>query len=674
MNYVFAKNGKTKGKRISFIIDLEKECETLAVSAADFFRIIVDGRFVSYGPERAAEGYSKIRYVNVRGAKNIRIDVAAYNTVCTCCVLQQPFFGAEIRNGDTVVYTTEDFRCFRDLSVREGTPKISPQRGYVEYTDLRVAELVPLETEPVTAPTVIEGNGDLADYAEEPLAFFGSGDFSGFDEVLGVPWITDILEPGDFNSETEFLERTVSGYKYLDYKMENEHTGFISLDIDAKEETEIFFTFQEILIDGKWIFRRTQTSELAVVIAPAGKHSFLSFEPQSLKYLKIIYKGDAGITPHFIKLENKEADRVKVSSDADFVALFEAARNTFRQNALDIFMDCPGRERAGWLCDAYFMGKAERFFTGESKIEKAFLENYILAKPVEGAPGMLNMCYPSTHPKGRFIPNWAMWFVVELCDYLKRTGDTDFIMKARDTAYGVLHYFDKFVNEFGLLEDLESWVFVEWSDCNKDDYVSGVNYPSNILYSALLDSVAQMYSDAELALRAKAVREAVVRLSFDGEFFADNSVRRDGKLVRCDDHITETCQYYALFFGLSPTEEHARKMAEEFGPLRGEGAHPSVSPSNMFIGHYLRLLWLIERGEYKRAVSEMLGHFGKMARETGTLWEGNTPGASCNHGFASVAAALLARCTAGIVTVNSDGPVYEEGFVNETGIDVNISF
>ncbi len=34
-------------------------------------------------------------------------------------------------------------------------------------------------------------------------------------------------------------------------------------------------------------------------------------------------------------------------------AIYDAAVETFRQNALDVYMDCPTRERAGWLCDSF---------------------------------------------------------------------------------------------------------------------------------------------------------------------------------------------------------------------------------------------------------------------------------------------------------------------------------
>ena len=48
----------------------------------------------------------------------------------------------------------------------------------------------------------------------------------------------------------------------------------------------------------------------------------------------------------------------------------------------------------------------------------------------------------------------------------------------------LLDYFKPFENEDGLLEKLQSWVFVEWSAAN--DFVQDVNYPSNMLYAGTL--------------------------------------------------------------------------------------------------------------------------------------------------------------------------------------------
>ena len=41
--------------------------------------------------------------------------------------------------------------------------------------------------------------------------------------------------------------------------------------------------------------------------------------------------------------------------------------------------------------------------------------------------GMLPMCYPADHNDGVFIPNWALWFVVQLEEYAQRNGDRDMV-------------------------------------------------------------------------------------------------------------------------------------------------------------------------------------------------------------------------------------------------------
>lgn len=142
----------------------------------------------------------------------------------------------------------------------------------------------------------------------------------------------------------------------------------------------------------------------------------------------------------------------------------------------------PSRERAGWLCDSFFTARTEHALTGQCTVEKAFLENFLLAERFAHLPdGMLPMCYPADHYDGNFIPNWAMWFVLELEEYIKRSGDCAFAERAKSRVYGLIQYFATFENEYGLLEKLEKWVFVEWSRANDPDVVQDVNFPTNML-------------------------------------------------------------------------------------------------------------------------------------------------------------------------------------------------
>lgn len=189
--------------------------------------------------------------------------------------------------------------------------------------------------------------------------------------------------------------RNREGYTAVNFCLPRICTGFLRLEIEAEEQTEIFAVMEEYLEEGKWQFRRSNCNDFLYVRVPVGKQNFLSAEPYAFKYLKILYKGKVRIAPRLVALQNDEADYVQAQGDEKLVAIFEAAKRTFCQNAVDIFTDCPGRERAGWLCDSYFTGQAERLFTGENRIEKAFWKIFCAPKQRSCRTG----CCPCVFPR-----------------------------------------------------------------------------------------------------------------------------------------------------------------------------------------------------------------------------------------------------------------------------------
>jgi alpha-L-rhamnosidase len=300
-------------------------------------------------------------------------------------------------------------------------------------------------------------------------------------------------------------------------------------------------------------------------------------------------------------------------------------------------MDCPSRERAGWLCDSFFTARVAKDMTGGTLIEQNLFENYRLPENFAYLPkGMLPMCYPSDHNDGVFIPNWSMWFVVELEEYLSRSGDRATVKALEPRLMGLLEYFKRFRNSDGLLEKLESWVFVEWSKAN--DFVQDVNYPSNMLYAEVLAAMGRMYDRPDLLAEAEKIRAVIRQQSFDGEFFVDNALRRDGKL-QVTRNRSEVCQYFAFFFHIATPETQPKlwnTLVKDFGPQRKQTkAFPEVHPANAFIGNVLRLELLSRAGLSQQLLDESLAYQFYMVERTGTLWENDGAYASCDHGFAS---------------------------------------
>ncbi len=641
MNFIWAGDRQAVNQQNNFYICLEKTVDRIEICAVDNYQVWIDGKFIAYGPERTAAGYSRKKVLFLGGARFIEIKIISHGVPMYMCDFQLPFFGAELYNGNDLVYGSKDFFCRVDLLRDEKVCRYSRQRGFIEKQTLAENKYAEMKTYAVDSPIILDGIGDTANYQTLPFEKIKEADFNGFD-LLTKPWWEDIPEyvtpDGHYSIEKDFLTLK-GGYKEILFSLPCVKTGFLSVEVESNDEGEIYIVFDEILNDGKWNFRRSECNDLFVYHCENGRYQHISAEPYTMKYIKVIYKGNIAITPSLVLYENTHFS-FNYECEGKISSIIGAAKNTFAQNAVDVFTDCAGRERAGWLCDSYFTAKAERLFTDENKIEKNFLENFILAKTEELPEGMLPMCFPSQHDVGSFIPNWAMWYVVELNDYYRRTQDRDLIDRAKEKVYGVIRYFENFKNSYGLLENLESWVFVEWSIANDTEYVKGINFPSNMLYSAMLKCAGELYADENLLAESEFVKAQIIKYSFNGRFFIDNAEMVEGKILPFADHISETCQYYALFFHITEDKNYAAFIKENFGPNRKDGFE-YVGKSNVFIGYYLRLFWLYEQKEYDIVYNEAVEYFYEMSKQTGTLWEHNQASASCNHGFASVIAALL---------------------------------
>jgi alpha-L-rhamnosidase len=204
-------------------------------------------------------------------------------------------------------------------------------------------------------------------------------------------------------------------------------------------------------------------------------------------------------------------------------------------------------------------------------------------------------------------------------------------------------YFESLRNSDGLLQNLKSWVFLEWSRAN--DFTQNVNYPSNMLYAKMLRTMGSLY-DEKYSAQAKEIEKTIIAQSYYNGFFHDHAIRgEDGKLTVIDADVTETCQYYAFFTEVATPKAFSGLwciMLNDFGPDRAEEAlWQEIYPANAFIGNYLRLCLLERYGETQKLIDNIKGYFSYMAEKTGTLWENTTPTASCNHGFASIATVWL---------------------------------
>ncbi len=676
---------------------------TLRIAVSGFYRVFINGSFVFYGPARCAHGFFRVDELPLSlpaGVTHIAIETVNYYINSFDYIRQPGFIQAELTVGDRVLAATgaEGFSVWQLTERIRRIQRYSYQRPSAEayrltpdYADWRmgrpagnavavtvtetaaktpVPRRLPLNTFPDTAPVRRESTGTLISgvkpehyrkdrsllYIEDPRC----GDLGGYPEAE-LEWhlsddVQELQNTSFVPDGTAYSGQTVlSDGQFEILSLPGEKTGFITASIRCDKAGTLYFLVDETLRQNGDVDPLSMEccNVLRLDLAP-GCYDFQAMNPIGFRYMKLVALGGKFTVSGLCLRELICPQPVTVAyegSDPQLAAVFDAARETFLQNSADLFMDCPTRERAGWLCDSFFTARAEWEFTGDNVVEKNFLENFLLPETFPHLPkGMLPMCYPSDHNDGNFIPNWAMWFVLELEDRLFcRKGDREFVLSFRQRVYDLLDWFLPYENADGLLEKLPRWVFIEWSKAN--ELTQDISFPSNMLYARMLEAAARIFEDAALAEKAARLKDMIRRRSFDGIYFVDNEVYRDGVPVSTGEH-TETCQYYAFFCGVATPDTYPelwQTLVNDFGPDRAQkGLHPEVYPANAFIGNYLRLFLLEENRLFDKLLSETKGYFFYMAERTGTLWENVSEQASCNHGFASCAVRFIRKAEAAL--------------------------
>jgi alpha-L-rhamnosidase len=701
---------------------LPKGTYDLEIAARNAYRIYANDTFTHYGPSRSAHGYLQVDKIKLQlqNQENfITVEVVGHNINSYYFVDEPPLFAAKLSKEQLPILSTNHFECYLlDDRIRK-IQRYSFQRDFAEsykkskdrsFFYLGHKNMFPkLETEAVKSPKLINRQTPYPVFQMyEPMHKVEEGTFQldtqkpiwtdrAIDNISNTykgykredldVYLTDDISRFVYLKQNLTSSKTLTNQTYFIYDAYRTLTGFTQIKVQVLKKTILHLIFDEVdyqessnkNTNGIHIdFSRNDCSNVIRYDLEPGNYKLLSFEPYSLRFLNVMVEtGELMINDiHVIKYENHEMYNLKLKSkDEDINIIVEAAQHTLAQNAVDVLTDCPSRERAGWLCDAWFSGRAERLMSGHNLIERNFLYNYATSPQSSFLPeGMIPMNYPADHPDGIYIPNWALWYGIELYDYYKRTNDEELILASKSKIEGLIRYFKAYENEIGLIENLKSWVFIEWSKAN--DFIEGVNIPSNMIYAYFLECVGLLYREETYITKAEHIRETIKNTSFDGKFFVDQLIRDKKNNLNMTKNISETCQYYAFFTNTATEISHQhlyKVLVNEFGFERDQKkTHTNIHQSNAFIGNYLRLELLRKNKHYKQLFKECKMYFLYMAKRTGTLWEHSQVYGSLNHGFASYAANLIIESLTGIESIDQKNKTIYYKKSPMTTLDFNI--
>ncbi len=677
----------------------------LHLAMRSLYRLWLDGRFCGYGPARSAHGHVRVdawTWNLPAGPHLIAVEAVSVNVPAFATLHEHPFVQAEVLLGSRIVVATgaSGWLALVPGERIQRMPRMSRQRGFseawrlhpgsadwrsridaefqpVEIETVRPAQLqprqLPLPTLPEARPIAMTSGGTAESTPEGSLAKWetwmrsDSGTtFAGFPrrewevDVSGelASWICrrDVaIVPAAPDMPQDL---TAGTWRIWDFGVNQ--PGCARVQVVCTQAATVYVLGDEVSdAQGDVDPRRLECFNGARFELAPGTYDLITFEILTLRFLKVlVLAGAVRITAPSLMIYARDLpDSRFSSSDPSLERIFVAAVRTFAHNTVDNYLDCPSRERAGWLCDSFFIGRAEPWLTGSSVGETVFLENYSLCPVLPDIPkGMLPKLYPGDQSMGwpkpghiaNYLPTWPMWLVLQIEEFAERGGDRSLVAAFLPRFIDLFALLDRYLNAEGLLERLDGWIFVDWSDANQ--HVQAVNFPVNMLYAAALDAAGRIYRRADWCDRAADLRQCVRELAWDGRFFGDNAERgSEGRLVLTGRH-TEACQYYAFIFGVVSPSSHPELWQElvQRCSLAPGVTHPELPRSGVFIGQHLRMLLLARHGETARLAAEIIAAYLPMAERTGTLWEYEHPTHSCDHGFAGHVAHLLITAVFGL--------------------------
>lgn len=701
---------------LGFVTEIEIKGEqeiVFSIAARSYYRLYLNGEMVSAGPARTAVGYCRVDVIKKKlsGRVMVGIEVAALNKpdrYCNDCTLEPGMLTAEVTLTDgTVLSATgkeQDDWLYAELSYRRSNVEtMSHSRGIIEWYDLneysfnwrvgRTAAKNLIWKKPVLTEDKVKylkRRAPYASYRKIPMKTLidvkdvipTEGESEGF--ILSIApmfnpkWygmlkdenrcLLSLRNQKDirFTGEFEILEnpdgmagsgkiRLIPGENIPAVMFANDFSelGFIVFDVQVEKESIIdVVNCDHLQYNGEL---KGNTYVTRYHLQP-GSYHLTTFEPKLVRYMKFICRTEGKVELSYPYLMDYSYSDDHVCTfqcdDGELNQIYEASRRTLRLATADIFMDCPQRERGGWLCDSHFASRAAWQMFGSMEVEKDFLENFFLTDPDKYWMSFFPGVYPGCDEriKEHDFPNWSFWLIAELYYYYQRSGDREFLEVHKKRIYRFLENLISLRGESGLV-DSYPYSFVDWSMANRDFAIFPISIPNNCLIVRILEMASELYGVTEWKRHADEMRAIIEKLDGTPGIFGgsgDAAEYKDGVLRRTD-CPTEGGMALELWSGFHWDDRwYLERFIKTMGPNPACRANPNIGKANLFIGLMIRFEVLARLGRIDVLVSEFKNvYLEELKLGSGTFFENINATSGC-HGFNGNAGALITQNVLGL--------------------------
>lgn len=458
---------------------------TLKITADDYYKLYINGKFVTEGP---APSYPESYFYNeidvteyIKGGEENIFAVHTYyqgliNRVWVSGDLKEMLWFSLSLDGKEVLVSDDSWRCKIHTGYGEcGT--VGYDTAYMEIYDARSADR----------------DFYKADFCEVGFVNAKENKRSDWKLVKQMTRQLDIYEVSP--EKTEVCDFG------LRIHFATEAVGTLTFDAVGTLGDEIILRYGEELCDDgsvRYDMRCNCLYEEKMILS--GKcDRLMQFDYKAFRYAELHF-------PKSVRIENLKM-RVRhypfaksynyQDTDERLCAVLSLCENTIKYGTQEQFLDCPTREKGAYLGDLMVSGRAHAVLTGDTTMIKHAVENFNKTAFINQG---LMACSGGSFMQE--IADYSLEFPAVLAWIYSIDGDVDFLKRCEPYATGVYEYYKRYENEKGLLDGVLEWNLVDWPANLRDNYDfpltrpvgCGVHNVINALWYGLKLALSEIYS------------------------------------------------------------------------------------------------------------------------------------------------------------------------------------
>lgn len=538
------------------------------ISADDFYKLYINGRYVCMGPASAYYFHYNYNVVDVadyllQGENLIAVEVlyqGLYNRVGNSADMREGMI-IELNDGNETLICSDDRWLTKQMNCYEEAPLAGYATQMQDYINSNNA-LTGWNTNP-----------------KLPAVGWDTACVKLFDDHKLYRQITPVT--ANYMKKPEQIWYLSSGGVVLDFG--GEITASLYLRVkDAKNDRIEILYGEELNEDGKTVrykvrcIKQFYRDEWTL---SGGEDAFEPFEYKAFRYVElhyIQYSGEneaedidaaaqslSAVVRHYpFSYENISFK----SSNKQLEKIWGICQNAVQYGVQDRYLDCPSREKGQYLGDAVITSHSHFLLTGDARIFKKCLMDFALSAYV--CKGLMAVAPGSVMQE---IADYSLLYPYMVQNYVRLTGDKAILRELLPVIKDMLSWFCGHMRVDKLLCNVnEKWNLVDWPDTVRDGYDFPLTQPGtdgchnviNALWYGAVKTYESLLREAEDAgipvagMTLKEVSSEMIASSFHKAFYSpETGLFTD---TEASQHSALHSNVFPLFYGMTNREEEPR--------------------------------------------------------------------------------------------------------------------